>query len=248
MGVQKLEAIVLRSHVLGDTSRIVHVLAAEAGYLKLVAKGVRRQASRFGSALEPFNRVALVVYLKPHRDLQLVTGADLMTARRRLSGSLVRFAYASAVVELLQQLVVLGEGAHLVPLLDRTLAALETADGAVLRATFMAFALQALDASGFRPELELCVGCKGPVADPAAFNPRQGGVECESCRGAQPPLFLTRAARTTMQSLVRDLPEEAPPQATGDDIARALDAFMREHVHRYRRLRSLAWVRAGGSD
>ena len=61
------EAIVLRTHKLGEADRIITLLTRQHGRVRAVAKGVRRTTSRFGSRLEPFT----------HVDLQLAEGRNL---------------------------------------------------------------------------------------------------------------------------------------------------------------------------
>ena len=61
------EAIVLRTHKLGEADRIITLLTREHGRVRAVAKGVRRTTSKFGSRLEPFT----------HVDVQLAEGRNL---------------------------------------------------------------------------------------------------------------------------------------------------------------------------
>ncbi|MDO4718877.1 MAG: DNA repair protein RecO, partial [Propionibacteriaceae bacterium] len=51
------EAVVLRTHPLGEADRIVTLLTRGRGQVRAVAKGVRRTNSRFGARLEPFGVV-----------------------------------------------------------------------------------------------------------------------------------------------------------------------------------------------
>jgi len=48
------EAVVLRTHKLGEADRIITFLSRYHGQIRAVAKGVRRTASKFGARLEPF--------------------------------------------------------------------------------------------------------------------------------------------------------------------------------------------------
>ncbi|MGD8396094.1 MAG: DNA repair protein RecO [Candidatus Eiseniibacteriota bacterium] len=248
MAIERLEAIVLRSYPLRDTSRIVHLLTLERGHVKVVAKGARTPRSRFGAALEPFTQIRAVIYYKAQRDLQLLSQADIVCARRVLGRSVVRFAYASAVIELLEQ-VLAGEEAH-APLYEEvaaTLSAIETAPEAELRARFMGFVLRLLALLGYRPELERCVVCERPIAAGRGFDALRGGVVCGACYagdpGAQP---LSEAGRRLMQRLGTSMAGERLERATGDEVARVLDVFLRMHLPSYRRLRSLELVRASG--
>mgnify|MGYP000668011295 CR=1 FL=1 len=51
------EAIVLRTHKLGEADRIVTMLTRGRGRVRAVGKGVRRTKSRFGARLEPFAHI-----------------------------------------------------------------------------------------------------------------------------------------------------------------------------------------------
>ncbi|MEK6740568.1 MAG: DNA repair protein RecO, partial [Actinomycetota bacterium] len=61
------QAVVLRTHKLGEADRIVSMLSREHGKIRAVARGIRRTSSKFGARLDPFNLV----------DLQLVQGRNL---------------------------------------------------------------------------------------------------------------------------------------------------------------------------
>jgi len=256
MGIEKIEAIVIRSYPLGDTSRIVQLLSPERGRLAVVAKGVRGPKSRFGAALEPFTTIGAVIYYKPDRDLQFLSQAEIRVRRAVLQSSILRFAYASAVVELLDQALAGEEppGA-LYDLVQSTLAELEHAPEDALRGVFMGYVAQLLAALGYRPELAHCVTCRGGVGESTAWNAARGGVLCVRCAAddaAATP--FSAAARATLARLLgagdgtgaRGAPAPAAlalERALGDELARALDAFMRMHLPRYRGLRSLKVVR-----
>ncbi len=69
MPLYRDEAVVLRTHKLGEADRIITLLTRQHGRVRAVAKGVRRTTSRWGSRLEPFT----------HVDLQLAEGRNLDT-------------------------------------------------------------------------------------------------------------------------------------------------------------------------
>ena len=71
MPLYRDEAVVLRTHKLGEADRIITVLSRTRGKVRTVAKGVRRTKSRFGSRLEPFMVVDLQCY--EGRNLDTVT-------------------------------------------------------------------------------------------------------------------------------------------------------------------------------
>ncbi|MBV7363905.1 DNA repair protein RecO [Actinomycetaceae bacterium TAE3-ERU4] len=69
-------AVVLRTHKLGESDRIVTFLGRQKGLFRAVAKGVRRTSSKFGARVEPFG----VVDAQFHegRSLDILTQAELI--------------------------------------------------------------------------------------------------------------------------------------------------------------------------
>src|ERR1041385_4258313 len=135
MAIVTTEGIVLKTHALGDTSRIVTVYTRDHGMQKLVAKGARKLPSRFGYALEPLSRSRLVFYWKPDRDLHLLSKADVVDPLGSRLGDLARLAHAQAALELVDRLV-WGEEPHpgLYALLRQALDGCERAGVAALPA------------------------------------------------------------------------------------------------------------------
>src|SRR3546814_9324179 len=74
MPLYRAEAVVLRTHKLGEADRIISLLTREHGLVRAVAKGVRRTTSRWGSRLEPFTHVDL--QLAEGRNLDVITQAE----------------------------------------------------------------------------------------------------------------------------------------------------------------------------
>ena len=82
-GPLKTEGIVLRSLRYGEADRVLHLYTPDRGRVGAIAKGVRRQRSRFGGRLEPFFRLRLVLY-QGRSDLLTVTSAETLAAHPRL--------------------------------------------------------------------------------------------------------------------------------------------------------------------
>ena len=90
MPLYRDEAIVLRTHKLGEADRIITLLTRHHGRVRAVAKGVRRTTSRFGSRLEPFTHVDL--QLAEGRNLDMITQAETLTPFSAALGSRLRRA------------------------------------------------------------------------------------------------------------------------------------------------------------
>jgi DNA repair protein RecO (recombination protein O) len=105
MALATLDAVTLRSQHYSESSRIVTFYSRERGLIKGIARGARGKRARFGSTLEPLQRVRVSLAVKPTRDLQTVTQADLLNPYARLREDLFRSTYAQAVAELLGRVV-----------------------------------------------------------------------------------------------------------------------------------------------
>ena len=103
MPVYRDEAVVLRTHKLGEADRIVTLLSRYRGQIRAVAKGVRRTASKFGSRLEPFMVVDAQFY--EGKSLDIVNQAETIGS---YGGSIIddygAFTAANAMVEAAERL------------------------------------------------------------------------------------------------------------------------------------------------
>src|SRR5512143_2107684 len=94
----RVKAIVLRRRDMGEADRLLTVLGRERGKLTLLAKGVRRPASRKAGHIEPFTYVDLLV-ARGH-SMDLVTQAETIEPHRQLREDLWRSGLAYYVCEL----------------------------------------------------------------------------------------------------------------------------------------------------
>jgi DNA repair protein RecO (recombination protein O) len=249
MGLVRSEGIVLKTHALGDTSRIVVAYTREHGMVRLVAKGARSSPSRFGFALEPLSRSRFVFYLKPDRDLQLLSQADTVEPTGSRMGDLTRLAHAQAATELIDRLV-WGEEPHpeLFDLLAATLAAATLAPLAALPALTIAFDLQVASLLGYRPRLDACAGCGGTLSARRVFSPARGGLLCDRCAAAEPGAIRLSADALAGLALLLSRPVaeagEFVELKRSGEILRVVEAFLVHHFQRFRGLRSLEILRA----
>ncbi len=248
MPLVRSEGVVLKTHALGDTSRIVVVYTREQGLVRLVAKGARKTPSRFGFALEPLSRARYVYYHKPDRDLQLLSQADTINATGGRLTDLVRLAHGEAALERIDRLV-WGEEAHpeLYDLLVETLEAVVEAPEAALPAITIAFELKAASLLGYRPRLEACAQCGGVLSAERLFSPAQGGLLCDRCAATGGVVKLSADALAGLSLLlsrpVREAGEFLEVKRAGE-ILRVIEAFLRHHFQRFQGLRSLELLRA----
>jgi len=175
------EAVILRTHKLGEVDRILTLLTRHHGQVRAVAKGVRKTSSRFGGRLEPFMVVDLQLY--EGKSLDNVSQAEqLANYGAAIAVDYPRYTVASAIAETAERMTreVSSERNYLLVLgALRTLAAGEISPDQVLDS----YLLRALALSGWVPALDECSSCG---SEPVAFSTHTGAVACQQCtlRGA----------------------------------------------------------------
>lgn len=236
----RAEAIVLRTHKLGEADRIITLLTRERGKVRAVAKGVRRTKSKFGARLEPFSRVDLLIF--EGKSLDIITQAEslnaygqdlaldysLWTAGQTMLETADRLTPEDAISAESQYLLLVGA--------LRTLVSGEHAANLVLDA----FLLRALSMAGYSPTLNACVIC-GVAGTQPFFHVATGGALCVEHRvpgsvAPRPESF------DLMRALLSGDWEVADASTTKDrnEVSGLVAAYVQWHLERG--LRSLPLV------
>jgi DNA repair protein RecO (recombination protein O) len=248
MAIVRTEGIVLKTHALGDTSRIAVLYTRDFGLLKVVAKGARRTPGRFGFALEPLTRAGYVFYHKPDRDLHLLSQADTLEPTGSRLTDLTRLAHAEAAIELIDRLV-WGEEPHaeLYMLLAGSLQAIVAAPIEALPAMCIAFQLQVAALLGYRPRLDACAQCGDTASDARLFSPARGGLLCDRCAREGGIVRMSADALAGI-ALLMDRPVAEAAQylevRRAGEVLRVVESFLRHHFHRFQGLKSLELLRS----
>lgn len=232
------EAVILRTHKLGEADRIVTMLSRQHGKIRAVAKGVRRTSSKFGARLEPF--MVADVQLHQGRSLDIVQQAEsLGSYGADIAAHYDRFTSASAMVETADRLTDSETTPEQYLLLVGGLRALSRGEHAP-RSILDSYLLRVLALSGWAPALDDCARCAAPGPH-SSFVAQLGGLVCSRCAPAGSP----RAAEKTLL-LLRALMVgewETVDAAAPHDAAAAsglIAAYAQWHLERG--IRSLAHV------
>lgn len=248
MALVRSEGIVLKRYALGDTSRIVVVYTRDFGLSRLVAKGARQTPQRFGFALEPLSRSRFTFYRKPDRDLHLLSQAETLAPTGSRITDLTRLVHAQAALELIDRLV-WGEEPHeeLFELLAATVESAADAPLGALPAITLAFELQTAGLLGYRPRLDACAGCGGPVSRERLFSPARGGLLCDACARIEAGSIRMSADALAGLALLLSRPVveagEYLELKRAGEILRVVESFLRHHFQRFQGLRSLETLR-----
>lgn len=176
MGLYRDEGVVLRTAKLGEADRIVTLFTKSHGKIRAVVKGVRRTKSRFGSRLEPFMRVDVLV--AEGRSLDVISQAESIAAYgATIATHVSSYEAANVMVETVDKLVSAEHESDQAQygLLVGAFNAL--AMGAHAPACISAsYVMRALALAGWRPRFTSCVVCG--KADDGFFSVSSGGVMC----------------------------------------------------------------------
>ena len=226
------DAVVLKTHKLGEADRIVTLLTREHGKVRAVAKGVRRTSSRFGARLEPFMQVD--VQLHQGRNLDTVQQVETIGAyARAISEDYALYTAGAPMLEAAERLVthehepatqqywLLAGGL-------RALASREHDASLVLDS----YLLRALAVAGWAPSFTDCARC-GAQGPHRAFSVPAGGAVCIDCRPSGSPMpatetFALLGALLSGDWTIADASEERNRREASGLIA----AFTQFHLER----------------
>lgn len=237
----KTEAIVLRKLDYGDSSRIIHFFSEEFGKLPAIMKGARSPKSKSGLVLDSFNYVQIVFYKKESRDIQLIKEVELLNHFGNIKENLDRIQYASAIVELLSNLMTENE-AHK-KLFAASVKALELLnnpdrDPKLLFAKYFIFFIKEI---GYAISIDVCSQCGSLIAldRPVGFN-YDSGIICSECKSDRlVHLELEKELFNLFICLNHKKIDVKYNQKDLDRIIRMLEKFLKYNIHEFKGLKSL---------
>lgn len=237
----KTEAIVLRKLDYGDSSRIIQFFSEEFGKLPAIIKGARSPKSKLGLVLDSFNYVQIVFYKKESRDIQLVKDVDLLNHFGYIKENLDRIQFASAIVELLSNLLTENE-AHR-KLFAGSVKALEILnnperDPKLYFAKYFIFFIKEI---GYAISIDICSQCGSHITSdqPVGFN-YDSGIICPECKSDRlVHLELEKELFNLFICLNHKKIEIKYSQKDLDRIIRMLEKFLKYNIHEFKGLKSL---------
>ena len=241
MPLYRDEAVVLRTHKLGEADRILTMLSRQHGKIRAVAKGIGRSDSMFGARREPF--LVADVQRYEGRNLDIVTQAESIGAYgAEITGDYASYTAANVMVETADKVTDDSGSLQQYLLLVGALRSLARREhGASL--TLDSYLLRSLSIAGWAPSFVDCAvtGAPGPHT---AFVVQLGGVVSDAVAPPGSPrldpqtIGLLSALLTGDWATAAASDERSRGQASG--IVAAYAQF-----HLERSLRSLQHVERG---
>jgi DNA repair protein RecO (recombination protein O) len=180
----KIDGIVLTSTSFGEGHKIVRVLTQRRGKIEASAFGVRKTKSRFGSKLEPFSHIRLLLYRKSEESLYTVRDADVIHHNQDIREDLDKFLVGSAVIEPIVRFVESeSEERELFELLATCLKILNEIPKERAIYLLCMYEIKFISAMGYRQQTVTCTICGSQLLSNETYaDSRRGFPLCSSCR------------------------------------------------------------------
>ncbi|MBS3887249.1 MAG: DNA repair protein RecO [Dethiobacter sp.] len=199
MAELRSDALVLRSRDWREADRLVTLLTRDAGKVTVLARGVKKNKSKFAALVEP---LTLGRYLM-HRgkSMETLIQGEIIKPYFSLHQDLLHYATAQYFCELVERSLPQNEPAGAVfTLLVAALEILEK-DANPARVA-RCFELSLLDELGFCPALDGCFCC-GQQISPAYFDFTHGATVCSQCPRSHDSILISGAAVAVMKRFLK---------------------------------------------
>lgn len=184
MPLRETEAVVLRTHRLGEADKIASLFTRQFGRLRAVAAGAQRPKSRYGGTLESLSYIRLWLFERENRDLLRINSVELVESFFDMQTDYGMQIAGQYIAEVSERFLPEREANERVfRLLVAVLRALkQTRD---LDRPLVYFNYWLLRLGGFLPEFTRCAACGSELGAQAYYGPGVEGLLCATCRPLQ---------------------------------------------------------------
>ncbi len=228
MPLVKAEGVVLRTGNLGEWDRLVVILTAGYGKVRVIAKGARKVQSRYASVTQSLTHIGFTAYVGGK--LPTLSQAEALESFRPLREDLDSLAYALYMLELVD--ISLVDGQPHDDILSLLIACLHILSHTEHRELLLAFfELRLLARLGFALESEACPRCAGRPGQHLVVD--LPGFPCLKCSQTEGPRLQVRVSDDAMKLLRklnggdwRAVESLCAPVAGERELAAALDSIV----------------------
>ena len=253
MPAQKTEAIVIRTYPLRDTHKIITFYTPDFGRVKAVAYGVKSPKSKLSGRLELLNHGMLMFNHRENRDLQSLSGFELIEGFDGIRDDFARITYGCYLAELVDAIAAEGDAnPEIFHLLQNTYHLLADIEDVAMLARV--FEIKFLDLAGYAPQLSQCANCGSNVTASATktqgtpvmlFSVRHGGMLCNNCQHRDTSAYsITPGScellKTLRKSELEKIDRIRASTRNHRELKLILSSFIRYHTER--NLKSLRFI------
>jgi len=242
MPLVETEAIVLRTHRLGEADKIASLFTRQLGRVRAVAKGALSRRGRFGAALEPLSYIRLWIYYRESRDLQRLGSAEILESFFEMQKDYRVQLAAQYLAEVTERFLPDREvNERVFRLLLAVLRAIKRF-GEVNR-PLLFFDYWLLRLGGFLPDLSRCMKCQKQFADEDAYyDPLAVTLVCAQCRSGTTERISSHVLRLVpaFRSMrIEEWIEVKPAPAGTHELRRILEQIIEAHLEKKLTTRTL---------
>lgn len=236
MPLRETEAIVLRTHRLGEADKVASLFTRQLGRLRAVAAGAQRPKSRYGGTLEPLSYVRLWLFERENRDLLRLNSAELIESFFEMQKDYRVQVAAQYIAEVTERFLPerdVNERAF--RLLVAVLQALKRS-GEVNR-PLLYFDYWLLRLGGFLPDLDRCSACGRSLEEGNGYYGQGSeGLFCEDCRPAPAHEAVSvaglAAIRSGCKASLMDWLVSEKPAAGSREARRFFEEVIESHLEK----------------
>ncbi|NMA94880.1 MAG: DNA repair protein RecO [Clostridiales bacterium] len=241
MKMTPVKGVILRYSDFKEADRMLTILTPNKGKIQVLARGCRRQNSRFLSASELFSYCDYMIF--KFRDIYILTGADINDLFFDIRSDLDKFAYGTYILNLAEISANPEEGSY--PLFHLLLYSLTMLAYSRMHPEDIAniYQTKLADILGYRPQLEICIYCGKPVKDVEGFSTVDSGIFCSDCyngrkNGYNINMGTVRAMRYILDTDLDALKNLKFNPKVRDEISFIMAEYLSKHLEKYIRARS----------
>lgn len=185
MGIVRIKGIVIKVANSSENDKILTVLTAEKGKIKVFCKGAKKLKGAFLASTEFLSYSDFMLY-EGNGDLYNLNSAESINVFYNLRTDINKLMYASLIAQIMNDVCQEEETAYKrLQLVLNTLYVLAETDKAV-DFVFSIFKFRLLGIIGYIPRLGKCSNCGKNVEDTEAiyFSIKDNGIKCETCKRA----------------------------------------------------------------
>lgn len=245
----KIEAFVIRSSRMTESSRLVTFFTKEHGKLKGVAKGAGRLKSKLAGKIELFNLIEGDFYKKEIAELGILSNAGLLEDFRNIAEDARKFGFASAWCEVIDRTSQLEEPRpETFELTLELFRAMHTARSEAAGLLFWSALFRFIAIEGYTPGLYSCISCGKEIpSNQLMISLSRGGLICADCieidepfiRLTQPTLDLLRQMMASPLSEMADMAIDTKTGRAAAEVTLSLAAY---HMNLPRNLKSFKFL------
>lgn len=238
MEIVPVKGVILRYSDFKEADRMLTMLTPDKGKVQVLARGCRKQKSRFLSASELFSYCDYM--LLRYRDIYILTGADINDLFFDIRTDLYKFAYGTYILNLAEISANPEEGNY--PLFYLLLYSLTMLAYSDVNPKDVAniYQIKLADILGYRPRLERCIYCGETLADINWFNITHGGVFCNSCynggkNGYNVSMGTIKAMQYILNTDLNGLKNLKFNSRVRDELSFLIGEYLSQHLEQYTR-------------